>query len=68
MSARKMRRSCFEDAPCSMTFVRFFILMMMEAMEEERTASSSRRSAKLRERSRGRESRVWLYSARRARV
>lgn len=37
-------------------------------MEEDRTASSSRRSAKWRERSRGSESRVWVYSERRARV
>jgi len=36
--------------------------VVMEDMEEERTASSSRRSAKLRERSRGSESRVWVYS------
>ena len=51
-----------------MIWVRFLIFMMMEAMEDERTASSSRRSAKLRERSRGRVSRVWLYSERTERV
>lgn len=37
----------------------------MVAIEDERTASSSRRSAKLRERSRGSDSRVWVYSERR---
>lgn len=37
----------------------------MEAMDEDRTASSSRRSAKLRDRSRGSESRVWVYSDKR---
>ena len=52
----------------SMRRVRACTFEVMEDMEEERTASSSRRSAKLRERSRGRESRVWVYSESRDRV
>ena len=65
---RRSSLSCFERAPSSMTWVSCWIFMVIDAMEEERTASSSRRSAKLRDRSRGRVSRVWVYSETRERV
>jgi hypothetical protein len=67
ISMSSQRRSSCLPSPCSIISVRELIFVVMEDMEAERTASSSRRSAKLRERSRGRESRVWVYSLRRAR-
>ena len=47
--------------------VSWITLLVTVVMEDDRTASSSRRSAKLRERSRGRESRECVYSVRSAR-
>lgn len=47
--------------------VSLMTLLVTAVMEEDNTASSSRSSAKLRERSRGRESRVCVYSVRRER-
>lgn len=67
ISVKSHRRSSLEDLPCSIMRVRSRILVVIEVIDEERTASSSRRSAKLRERSRGNESKVWVYSERRAR-
>ena len=46
--------------------VRARIFDVIEIMDEERTASSSLKSAKFRERSRGRESRVCVYSVNKA--
>lgn len=59
------RCSCF-PAPCSIISVRVVIFVVIEDMEAERTASSSRRSAKLRERSSGSASSVCEYSSIRA--
>lgn len=47
--------------------VSWITLLVTAVMDDERTASSSRRSAKLRERSSGRESRECVYSVRSAR-